>query len=570
LTTVNISTDPVYLYGFDTLDGTFPTIQAALNAAGGFQTMQVAGGTYSGSVTFDVAGMSVSFDPGAVQTMTWTPVGTIGIEINAGEGNDTIVTGAGADTIRGAGGNDILNGGGGADSMRGGAANDLYFVDSAGDVIVEAAGQGSDRIFASLSYALGAGVSVETLGTTNNAGTAAINLTGNELANTIFGNAGANLLDGRAGADAMAGFGGNEFYFVDNGGDRVVEGASEGTADRVFASVSYALGAGVYVETLSTDFNAGTNAINLSGNELANTMFGNAGANILDGKTGADTLAGVAGNDFYYVDNAADRVIEAAGEGTDRVFASVSWTLGAGASVETLGTTSNGGTAAINLTGNELANTIFGNAGANILDGKAGADALAGFAGNDFYYVDAAGDRVIEAASEGSDRVFASVSYTLGAGASVETLGTTNNGGTGAIDLTGNELANAILGNNGANVLDGKGGADTLAGSAGADSFAFTTAVGGGNVDRIVDFAGGTDRIALDDAIFAGIGTPGAFDAASFVTGNAAADGTDRIVYNAATGQLFYDADGSGAGAAILFATLDGKPALTASDFLVI
>jgi Ca2+-binding RTX toxin-like protein len=238
--------------------------------------------------------------------------------------------------------------------------------------------------------------------------------------------------------------------------------------------------------------------------------------------------------------------------------------------VETLGTTSNGGTAAINLTGNELANTIFGNAGANILDGKAGADALAGFAGNDFYYVDAAGDRVIEAASEGSDRVFASVSYTLGAGASVETLGTTNNGGTGAIDLTGNELANAILGNNGANVLDGKGGADTLAGSAGADSFAFTTAVGGGNVDRIVDFAGGTDRIALDDAIFAGIGTPGAFDAASFVTGNAAADGTDRIVYNAATGQLFYDADGSGAGAAILFATLDGKPALTASDFLVI
>ena len=54
------------------------------------------------------------------------------------------------------------------------------------------------------------------------------------------------------------------------------------------------------------------------------------------------------------------------------------------------------------------------------------------------------------------------------------------------------------------------------------------------------------------------------------MTGAAAADGNDRIVYNAATGQLFYDADGNGAGAALLFATLQGAPALTAADFLVI
>ena len=74
----------------------------------------------------------------------------------------------------------------------------------------------------------------------------------------------------------------------------------------------------------------------------------------------------------------------------------------------------------------------------------------------------------------------------------------------------------------------------------------------------------------MDDAIFTQIGGTGALNANAFVTGTAAGDGDDRIVYNSATGQLFYDADGSGAGAAVLFATLQGHPALAASDFQVI
>jgi Ca2+-binding RTX toxin-like protein len=166
--------------------------------------------------------------------------------------------------------------------------------------------------------------------------------------------------------------------------------------------------------------------------------------------------------------------------------------------------------------------------------------------------------------------VFATESFSLVAYSAVETLSTNPNAGTTAIYLTGNALANTLLGNAGANILDGKSGADTLAGGAGADGFAFTTALGGGNVDRIVDFQGGVDKLRLDDAIFGGIGTPGAFDAAAFVTGSAAQDGNDRIIYNAATGQLFYDGDGTGSGAAVLFATLDGHPALAAGDFIVI
>jgi len=93
-----------------------------------------------------------------------------------------------------------------------------------------------------------------------------------------------------------------------------------------------------------------------------------------------------------------------------------------------------------------------------------------------------------------------------------------------------------------------------LVGYGGADTFAFTTALGGGNVDSVFDFAAGTDKIGLDDAVFTAIGPT--LGANAFVVGSAAADADDRIIYNSATGQLFYDADGNGAGAAVQFATL--------------
>ena len=98
-------------------------------------------------------------------------------------------------------------------------------------------------------------------------------------------------------------------------------------------------------------------------------------------------------------------------------------------------------------------------------------------------------------------------------------------------------------------MLDGKGGNDYPDRLGGADIFAFTTALGAGNVDTISDFSAGDDRIGLDDAIFTGL-AGGALAAECVRDRRGRADADDRIIYNSATGQLFFDADGSGAGAA--------------------
>jgi len=472
---------------------------------------------------------------------------------------------SGNDSLLGTGGADTFNGGPGADRMEGGLGNDIYYVDNAGDLVVEGVGEGNDRVFAGTSYALNAGANVEIMSTDSHAGTAAINLIGNGFNQAIYGNNGANVLDGGGGTDSLIGNGGNDFFYVE-AGDSVFESVGGGN-DRVFARTSYVLTANAEVELLTTVSNAGTGAINLTGNGFAQAIYGNNGANILDGGGGNDSLIGNGGNDFFYVE-AGDGVFESVGGGTDRVFARTSYVLTANAEVEMLTTANNAGTTAINLTGNGFAQTIYGNNGANVLDGGGGHDSLIGNGGNDFFYVEA-GDSVFEAVGGGTDRVFARTSYTLAANAEVELLTTVGNAGTTAINLTGNGFAQAIYGNNGANILDGSGGHDSLIGNGGADIFAFTSALGSGNLDRIVDFAPGVDEIRLENAIFTGLAA-GALAPGAFHAGSAAQDADDRIVYDQATGRLFFDADGNGNGQAVLFATLDGTPVLTASDFAVI
>ncbi len=308
-----------------------------------------------------------------------------------GGGNDTLIGNSVGNTLNGGAGNDQFYGGagddvfdwdtssrGGADTMYGGPGNDTYVIDSLSDVVVELAGEGTDVIWAAITYSITNIANVENLYLF---GTQSVNATGNALANVLWGNDAANMLDGGAGndtldggagADTLIGGVGNDTYVVDNAADTVTENANEGT-DTVRASVGWTLGA--YLENLTL---TGAAAINGTGNALANVVTGNSAANTLDGGAGADTLIGGLGNDTYVVDNAADIVTENTNEGTDTVWAAVSWTLGA--NLENLTLT---GTDSINGTGNMLNNVMTGNSATNTLMGGGGNDTMDGGAGTD-------------------------------------------------------------------------------------------------------------------------------------------------------------------------------------------
>ncbi|TPQ48794.1 hypothetical protein C2U72_21865, partial [Prosthecomicrobium hirschii] len=303
---------------------------------------------------------------------------------------------------------------------------------------------------------------------------------------TLNGLGGSDTLDGGTGADSMVGSTGDDTYVVDDVGDVVVELTGEGT-DTVESSIDYTLGN--YVENLVL---TGFNGIDGTGNTLDNAITGNGGGNslsggdgndTLDGGAGNDTLVGGLGNDTFVVDTISDSLVETAGQGTDTVQSSVTWTLAT--NFENLTLTGSGN---INGFGNSVGNVIVGNSGNNSIDGGTGADTMSGGAGDDTFVVDDIGDVVSENANEGTDTVQSSIDYTLTA--NVENLVLT---GIADIDGTGNGLANTITGNSGANSLAGAGGNDTLIGDGGVD-----TLDGGTGVDSM-EGGTGDDLYIVDD-----------------------------------------------------------------------
>ncbi len=511
----------------------------------------------------------------------------ISIEGLTGSAFDDALTGnAGVNTLDGADGHDTLDGGEGADTMVGGNGNDIYVVDNAGDVTTETSALGgTDTVQSSLTRTLGANLENLTL-----TGAAAITGYGNALNNIIIGNGAANFLygfdgadtlDGGAGADQMFGGNGDDVYVVDNVNDVTSEVSALGGTDTVFSSVNRNLTVNIENLTLVgvAVIGAGNGLNNgIAGNEQANTLYGFEGDDVLNGGAGADTLFGANGNDTYIVDDVNDITVEGSPSGgVDTVQTSVNRNLNANFENMVLmgaATTAYGNVLNNELYGNDGANLLYGFDGDDDLYGGAGADQMFGGEGNDTYWVDNAGDVCGETAPFGSDLVISSVTWNLTANFENLTLlsGDINGAGNaGHNNLYGSNGANTLYGLDGNDQLNGALGNDTLQGGAGEDTYVFNSALGPNNIDTIVGFNVVDDTILLYNSVFTGLaGDAQPLAASAFVIGAAAADADDRIIYNSATGALYFDADGNGAGAAIQFATLAPGLALTNNDFLII
>ena len=512
----------------------------------------------------------------------------IGLGDFAGTGNDrnnTLYGGAGSDTLDGGNGSDLLAGGAGDDVMIGRAGDDRYYVHEAGDVVTEVEDEGIDTVVTSLSnYILGADVEeLRFVGSGNFSGT------GNELDNKIDGGAGDDMLSGEggddtlnglSGADTMTGGAGNDAYYVDDMLDTVTEALGEGI-DTVFASVNYTLAAGQEVEFLRATRAA--IGLTLTGNELDNTLVGTAGA---------DTLVGGLGNDKFHAGIGDDTIVTTgesasinAGRGDDTILldgsststGSVDGGLGNDtvrsadlgrfviSEVETLDTYYG----YLNATAKQVASIQFFTADLAAEDMQISIS-LRGAGGKIDFTTGISGQNSVEIRDSGITSAINVTGSVNGDTLSGSAFNDTLKGGDGGDSLFGSDGRDSLDGGAANDRLNGGLGNDTMTGGTGADSFVFDSQIGPTpNIDRIVDFAVGVDTIEIhQEFYFPGL-TPGELEATQFAVGAATGAGP-QIVYNATTGALFYDSNGSDAGGATQFAVLTGAPSLTNQDFLIV
>jgi len=502
------------------------------------------GGRYAGDVEYSVGtvaggndritGSNSSFTIESISGDAWNIAGG-----TLAGGNDTLNGRAGQDMIGGdayfqtggeiTGGNDTISGGDDSDILSG----DVFRMQAADSGSATLTG-GNDVIHGGLGNDIIVGdlwrVEDGTAGTTTVHG-------GND---TLYGDDGNDVIYGDIGPDSTA--------FLDSGGSDTLDGGlgndyldgQDGTDTASYARIAAAVTVDLQTGKATGQ---GTDTLvsieNVTGSSLADHLMGDAGANVLTGGGGNDTLSGRDGADYLIGGSGSD--VLNGGRGND------TFILDADGVADTIaGSLDTDVISLANATSATTVNMALG----TITGGGFGNDTFTG----------------IEVIGGSDSAVFADTVI-----------------GSAAADVMflqgGNDVANggggndAIAGQNGNDTLDGGLGNDTLEGGDGSDTFVFDTALSATtNVDTIQDFVSGTDHIKLENAVFTGLSS-GALAAAAFVSGPgivAAQDSSDRIVYDTNTGFLYFDAGGTGGAAPIHFATLDGHPALSASDFQII
>lgn len=343
-------------------------------------------------------------------------------------------------------------------------------------------------------------------------------VTDSEGNNFIYGTSGDDDWEGTSSVDYYDGLGGNDIIRGMEGND-VLYG---GTGDDV-----------------------------IFGNCDNDTIAGGDGNDTLIGGKGSDTITGGAGIDVLSFEDAVAGVDAYISGGTAVSDGEIDYFVG----IESLRGSSYNDT----LSGSMTAPTTF--------FGSSGNDQISGFSGQE-NWIDHSG----ASNSVGIDLDSGSVTK-IGASSS-DTLHYINHAvGSGLSDtITGNASSNTLIGGNGADTLTGKFGSDYLSGGDGADVFNYTTTHSSEGGDYINDFDSGVDSFKFSSAGgYVWSGTPFATSSDyNGSTGTGLSAGVQQFIYDSTDRQLWYDADGAGAGAGVLIATLtDDSEAVVQSDISV-
>ena len=578
-------------------------------------------------VTFAKATLSGSDGQDVINLATSAVLVLTGANIDGGAGNDTLTGTSAADTLTGGTGADVMRGGGGRDIyyiddlgdrvvetadggddlayvtaasiviptavevlslvgngtfvLKGTAQADLVLVDGGSAAVKVLAGLGSDSL---ILWNVG---QVTAFGGSGNdtirSGNGNDRLLGGAGDDALYGGLGNDTLDGGAGNDIYVLEPGDDLYVLEDG-DGLFGGSSSslgrGNDTIQSGSADIALNWGSLANTFHSTASVG---VHIAQFQYANLIIGSKYADTIDGGN-ADTLIGGLGDDTYQLIDWDVQVQEGRGGGFDQInivlpddfLVDIFSTYRMPDNVE--GVNIQFRKNYFSVFGNDANNVITMFLGeTNLIDGGRGADTMDGGGGSDTYVVDQAGDQIHDGGYSTGDAVRADLAlYTLPD--TVENLFAWR--GVDSV-LTGNASDNLIFGYIGDDLLAGMdgddglvGGAgiDTLTGGAGLDAFAFGFVPLANGADVITDFEHGLDRILLSaqagDA-FEGM-LPGVLSSGLFkVIGTGFVDTNDRILYNKSTGELYFDADGSGAVQAVLFARLSDHPTLAADDFAV-
>jgi Ca2+-binding RTX toxin-like protein len=437
-----------------------------------------------------------------------------GVDLTATAGADIFLGTAFDDTFKGVLNGDVVNGGDGVDTV--------LFTDSAAHFV----DLGAPQSFPATTLIL---TGIENV----TGGSGVDDLRGDASGNILLGGSGNDVLQGRAGADRLGGGTANDLLRGDSGADLLT---GDSNNDSLFGgSDDDLLFGGSGDDVVRGD----------AGNDV---LVGEVGDDRLSGGAGADSLSGGDGNDQLDGDSGDDTLVGGSGDDTLRGGGDGSDDLSGGA-------------------GNDLLRvTVDVSTGPTYLDGGLGTDTLLIMTNPSLpsggFLVDLLGEYEVL----GLDNVYTRLDAIA----------------TGVENVTGSASNDFIAADNGVNVVRGgrgddfifsRGGADTLFGNAGADGFIFTAP--GGGADRLADFEMAADKIWLAQG---GFGDINGANIASRLTINATAsvgaNSLAQLIYDnagAGSGTLFFDADGNGAGTAVVLAVLvpttDQLVALTASNF---